>query len=62
MSAPPQPWLARTDRCPECVTNTETPITVEPVRGGYLATYVCAACGHHWTTSWADLDWDELFG
>lgn len=45
--------LARLDGCPECVENTEAPRAVTPTRDGWMAAYLCADCGHSWTTSWS---------
>lgn len=44
----------RVDGCPECVVNTEAPFDAYPTRGGYVATYRCSDCGHHWSTAWSE--------
>lgn len=48
-----RPPDALIDGCPECVYNTEAPSSVhDDSPRGWLANYVCADCGHAWTTSW----------
>ncbi len=44
----------RTDGCPECVTNLETPSSTYATPDGFIANYVCLSCGHAWTTAWRD--------
>lgn len=46
--------MALVDGCPECVSNTEPPQSVETVRNAVHAAYQCSDCGHAWTTDWRD--------
>lgn len=56
--------IQRIDGCPECVDNTEAPLSVEDLPTSYwsdgtpvpyfLARYHCHSCGHRWETAWAD--------
>jgi hypothetical protein len=46
--------MSNVDGCPECVTNTEPPRSAVPVEGAWRCGYLCAACGHAWTTDWRD--------
>ncbi len=49
--------MARIDGCPECVINTEPPLSVREADSnlpGFYADYCCTDCGHRWTTAWAD--------
>lgn len=42
------------DGCPECVLNTEPPRSVTALEKGARAAYLCADCGHAWTTDWSE--------
>lgn len=46
--------MARVDGCPEACGNAEPPQSIAPTRDGFVASYVCAGCGHAWATSWKD--------
>jgi hypothetical protein len=51
---PPDLPESRVDGCPGCVQNVELPNSTTPTTDGFSATYLCADCGHAWTTSWKD--------
>lgn len=47
--------MARYDGCPGCVQNYTLPRAVLALEGsGFVASYCCEDCGHHWITSWED--------
>lgn len=46
--------MSRADGCPTACGNTEAPRAAVPTRDGWMASYLCADCGHAWTTSWKD--------
>lgn len=46
--------MTQIDGCPECVVNAELPKSVAPLTTGYRTAYLCADCGHAWTTDWKD--------
>jgi hypothetical protein len=50
----PELAMGLVDGCPECVRNTEAPRSAVAVTGGWRTAYMCADCGHAWTTDWAE--------
>lgn len=50
----PELAMSLADGCPECVRNVEAPKSAVAVEGGWRTAYLCADCGHAWTTDWAE--------
>jgi hypothetical protein len=46
--------MSRADGCPECVLNVEAPKSTATLTTGYRCAYLCADCGHAWTTDWSE--------
>lgn len=46
--------MSRVDGCATACGNTEAPRAAIPTNNGWMASYLCADCGHAWTTSWKD--------
>ena len=44
--------MGRLDGCPNACDNTEAPRAAYPLEDAWRCSYLCADCGHAWTTDW----------